>query len=209
MATIGSFQFSLATQFKPDYEPPDDERLAAVCQLARILDGVLFTPSSLRDPQGRILVSADGEVDPDAEWPRAGLLVKTAVFGARAGHGEKPAVTEEDWQPEPPSADRVARRAVALMILSARAVVERDPAGSPKVGSFYQRLVDWTGKLGIEDEFETWEHQALNTPPGALDQQTALNAMWRIEGLTVLAWALSRTELLPYDQISDVDSVWD
>src|SRR5262249_14579124 len=142
MATIGSFQFSLGTHFDPDYEPPDDERLAAVCQLARILDGVLFSPSALRDPNGRMLVSADGEVDADAEWPKIGRLVETAAFGAKAGHGEKPAVTEEDeWQAEPPSAERVARRAVALMILSARAVVERDHAKSPQVGKFYQRLV--------------------------------------------------------------------
>ncbi len=69
MATIGTFQFSLGTRFEPDYDPSGDERLTILGKLAEILDGVLFLPSSLRDPQGRILVSADGEVDPDAEWP--------------------------------------------------------------------------------------------------------------------------------------------
>src|SRR5205814_495599 len=95
LATIGSFQFSLGTQFDPDYEPPDDERLGAVCQLAHILGGVLFSPSALRDPQGRILVSADGEVDAEAEWPLVGQLFQASAFG------EKPAVTEDDWQPKP------------------------------------------------------------------------------------------------------------
>jgi hypothetical protein len=208
MATIGSFQFSLATQFEPDFESADDERLGAVCQLAHVLGGVLFTPSALRDPRGRILVSADGEVDEDAEWPLAGLLVKSADFGDKAGHGEKPAVTEDDWRPEPPGAARVARRAVALMILSARAVVERDHASSPGIEAFYRKLVEWTGRLGIDDEFEPWEREALDSPPGRLDRQTAINSMWRIEGLTVLGWALGRAELLPYDQISDVDGVW-
>jgi hypothetical protein len=209
MATIGSFQFSLATQFEPDYDPPEDERLGAVCELARVLDGVLFMPSALRDPQGRILVSADGEVDADAEWPRVGTLVNIAGFGENAGFGEKPAVTEDDWQPEPPAAERVARRAVALLVLSARAVVERDHASSPNVLKFYKKLVPWPGSLGCDEEFEPWEREALRTPPGKLDRQKAINAMWRIEGLTVLAWALGRYERLPYDQMSDVDGVWE
>lgn len=69
MATIGTFQFSLGTRFEPDYNLAGDERLTILGRLAEVLDGVLFLPSSLRDPQGRILVSANGEVDPDAEWP--------------------------------------------------------------------------------------------------------------------------------------------
>jgi hypothetical protein len=175
--------------------------------LARILDGVLFSPSALRDPAGRILVSADGEVDADAEWPRAGRLVPIASFGEKAGFGEKPAVTEEDWQPEPPSAQRVARRAVALLILSARAVAERDHARMD-VLPFYEKLLTWAGDLGIDDELEPWERDALNLKPGTLARQPAINAMWRIEGLTVLAWALGLYELLPHDQLSDVDGVW-
>lgn len=69
MTTIGTFQFSLGTRFEPDYDSAGDERLTILSKLVAVLDGVLFLPSSLRDPQGRILVSADGEVDPDAEWP--------------------------------------------------------------------------------------------------------------------------------------------
>jgi hypothetical protein len=201
MATIGSFQFSLATQFDPDYELPDDGRLGAVCQLAHILGGVLFSPSALRDPQGRILVSADGEVDDDAEWPMVGRLFQAEAFG------EKPAVTEGDWQPQPPSADRIARRALALLLLSARAVVERDHASSPQVLPFYKKLVAWAGSLKME-EFEPWEREALHASPGQLEAQTAINSMWCVEGLTVLAWALHRYERLPYDQMSDVDGVW-
>jgi len=72
MATIGTFQFSLGTRFEPDYDRAGDERLTILGKLAEVLDGVLFLPSSLRDPQGRILVSADGEVDPDAEWATIG-----------------------------------------------------------------------------------------------------------------------------------------
>ena len=69
MSTIGTFQFSLGTRFEPDYDLVGDERLTILGKLAEVLDGVLVMPSSLRDPQGRILVSSDGEVDSDAEWP--------------------------------------------------------------------------------------------------------------------------------------------
>jgi hypothetical protein len=76
-ATIGSFQFALTAWFDPDYHSFDDKRVKAVCHLAEVLDGVLYTPGALRDPQGRVLVSADGEVDEDACWPLAGRLFKS------------------------------------------------------------------------------------------------------------------------------------
>jgi hypothetical protein len=202
MSTIGTFQFSLATRFDPDYDPAGDERLAMLCALTETVDGVLFSPSALRDAKGRILVSADGEVDADAEWPTVGLL-------AQAEHlDEAPAVADDDWQPDPPSAERVASRAVALMLFTARAVLERDFGKSDAIPANYDRLREWIDELGIADEFEPWERAALNTRPGELDRQVALNAMWRVEGLEVLAWALGLKELPRYDQMSDVDGVF-
>lgn len=202
MSTIGTFQFCLGTRFQPDYDLAGDERLTILGKLAEVLDGVLFMPSSLRDPQGRILVSSDGNVDPDAEWPMVGRLANATAFG------EKPAVAEPEWEAKPPTAQRVARRAVALMILSCRAVLERDHKNEPNSEEQYERLFDWATDLEIAAEFEPWERDALRTRPGQLDPQTAINAMWRIEGLTLLAWALGRYELLLYDRISDVDGVW-
>jgi len=72
MALISSFRFSLGTLFEPDYDPEDDPRLDIVFAVAEVLDGALFTPSSLRDANGRILFGAEGEDegDPDAVWPR-------------------------------------------------------------------------------------------------------------------------------------------
>jgi hypothetical protein len=67
---IGRFQFALATRFEPDYEDPSrDDRFAVVCGLTAMLGGVIFTPSGLRDAEGRYLIGAGGESDDDAEWP--------------------------------------------------------------------------------------------------------------------------------------------
>jgi hypothetical protein len=202
MSTIGTFQFSLGTRFDPDYDPAGDERLAMLCALTEAVDGVLFSPSALRDAKGRVLVSADGEVHPEAEWPTVGLLARAEHFG------EAPAVADHDWQPEPPAAERVARRAVALLLVSARAVLERDFGKSAAIPESYDRLREWVEELNIADEFEGWERDAIGTPPGELDQQTAMNAMWRIEGLEVLAWALGLKDLPRYDAMSDVDGAW-
>ena len=73
--------------------------------VAEFLDGVLFTPSSLRDAHGRIILSADGEHDDEVTWPESTPVVPSATELPEADEGSKP---------EPPSPKRVARRALAL-----------------------------------------------------------------------------------------------
>jgi hypothetical protein len=201
-ATIGAFGFSLATSFEPDYDPAGDERLDFLASLADAVDGVFFSPSCLRDARFRVLVSASGEVDEDAEWPLAGRLVP-------ADHnGDGPALADPDWQPQPPTAERVARRATALLILTARATLERDVGTRDGVRDDWRSLRAWAGELDIADEFEAWEREVIDAEPGELDPQTMVNAMWRIEGLEVLAWALGWKDLPRYDEVSQVDDVW-
>src|SRR5262249_15519503 len=91
-----TFRFSLGTLFEPDFDPECDPRLDVLFAVAELLDGVLFTPSSLRDARGRILFGAGGEdaEDPDAGWPRVAAEVAAsrpagaavAGPGGRAGH---------------------------------------------------------------------------------------------------------------------------
>src|SRR5262249_37443837 len=66
MALTTSLRFSLGTLFDPDFDPEGDPRLDALFAVAELLDGVLFTPSALRDARGRILFAAGGEDDEDA-----------------------------------------------------------------------------------------------------------------------------------------------
>ena len=72
MMLTTTFSFSIGSIFEPDFDPEGDERLDLLFKVTQLLDGVLFTPSSLRDAHGRILFSASGEEDedPEAEWPR-------------------------------------------------------------------------------------------------------------------------------------------
>ena len=65
------------------------------------------------------------------------------------------------------------------------------------------RLLAWAGELALETEFETEEGNLLRQPVGTLQQQALINATWGLEGLGVLAWALSKFELPPYDQLVD------
>jgi len=74
---IPTLGFALGTMHEPDFRD-GDERLDIITKVAESLDAVLFLPSSLRDAQGRILLSADGESDPAALWPQdaAGSIVQ-------------------------------------------------------------------------------------------------------------------------------------
>jgi hypothetical protein len=73
MMLTTTFRFSLGTIFDPDFDPAGDPRLPVLFAVTEFLDGVLFTPSSLRDARGRILFGAGGEdeEEADAGYPSA------------------------------------------------------------------------------------------------------------------------------------------
>jgi hypothetical protein len=53
---------------------------------------------------------------------------------------------------------------------------------------------------GLDEELEPEERALLETPYGGADEGALVRAAWRAEGLGVLAWALQRYELPPYDR---------
>lgn len=211
MMLTTTFKFSLGTLFEPDFDPDGDPRLEVLFAIAELLDGVLFTPSALRDAQGRILFGASGEVDedPDAVWPRvAGEVRVSDQTGAAMPEMSRPEPPdEEDEAPAPPSPERVARRALALTAVTARAILEQD-AGDPRATEMYEHLLDWVRDIGIDAEFEPEEWEVLRRPPGRLEPRQQLNATWRLEGLVVLAWALRRSEIPPHDQLVILQPLW-
>jgi hypothetical protein len=204
LALVGTFHFALGTRFEPDYDDPaTDDRFAVLCGVTRLLDGVIFTPSGLRDADGRVLVDVEGFTDPAAAWP--------------AVRAEAPAVADGVLEagpegPRPPDVERVARRAVALMGVTARAVIEREirsnKVPAKEAAHMHQTLTAWLADLGVEDEFEPAERAVVRSTPGTLTEQQFVDAMWRIEGLAVLAWALKKAALPRYDALADIDSVW-
>ena len=66
---IHQFQFSLGTIVDPDLTN-SDHRFTVIQALAMELEAVWFTPSSLRDSTGRVLLAINpSEIDPEARWP--------------------------------------------------------------------------------------------------------------------------------------------
>jgi hypothetical protein len=201
MLLIQSFRFAITLYPVPEpdlYLGSDDPRLEYVFAVVKHLDGAIFTPSALRDARGRVLLGGD-DPDPHAVMPAIFKQV-TGVPRAqrpRAEHGTQ--ASEED--PAPPDARRVAQRACALAALTARALLEQEDAADPGVEQTRQRILSWVGDIDINDELEPDEWKILQRPLGAGPQRDLVNATWRLEGLAVLAWALQRFELPPYDRL--------
>lgn len=69
MELTRQFAFSLTTMVDPDFSR-NDYRLMIIQILAKELEAVWFTPSSLRDHTGRILLGTQAsDIDPEAMWP--------------------------------------------------------------------------------------------------------------------------------------------
>lgn len=215
-----TFKFSLGLLFDPDLDQDGDPRLDFLFAVAELLDGVLFTPSALRDARGRILYGAGGEdeEDPSAVWPR--VIAEVQIDNTAA-----PGSPMREQPAQPPTLARVARRALALTAVTARAILEQGgvnlelgaPNGNPlnwvrhrlagQRGQ-HQKLLAWVKLLGMDDEFEPEEWEVLQRPPGQLNQEQQINATWRLEGLGVLAWALGRFEIPPHDELVECHSLW-
>jgi hypothetical protein len=206
-----SFRFSLGTAFNPDLDAERDPRLDVLFAIAELLDGVLFTPSSLRDSRGRILFSASGEEeeDPQAVWPRViGEVTLSEPLGAAMHRMSRSSSPDDDeTETHPPTPERVARRALALTAVTTRAILEQDTA-DPEALETHQDLLAWVEDIGIDREFEPGEREVLHRKLGDLDPSEQANSTWRLEGLVVLAWALSRFEIPPHDQLVSLNPLW-
>jgi len=207
-----TFRFALGFLYSPDFEE-NDPRYDIIFAVAEQLDGVLFTPSGLRDAHGRILFAAGGEEfeDTDAVWPQVIFEVSMSdPLGAAAHEMSRPRAPDDGPEDaDPPSPERVARRALALTAVTGRAMLENDfDNGLREVHDWYQELLAWVGDIGI-DEFEPDEWKVLQRPVGKLDVGMKVDSAWRLEGLVVLAWALGRFEIPPADELVQVRPLWE
>src|SRR5262249_36667294 len=66
---------------------------------------------------------------------------------------------------------------------------------------------DWWSRLGLNAELEPREAALLAAPFGTSSQQALVDASWRSEALSVLAWALQRTGLPSHDEQVDPAAV--
>lgn len=192
---ISTFRFILSVpQYDLDIDS-DDERLQLLYAVCQHLDGVIFTPSSLRDAQGRILIESGGMADPEAVLPQ---MPPEEMHDEGEGDDDE---SDNDYELVPPTPERVARRALALTAVAARGTLELDAPELDNPEAHRGRLIEWVNSLEIGDELEPEEWKVLQRPIGQIERQDFLNAMWRVEGLAVLAWALGRHPLPPDDEL--------
>ena len=95
---------------------------------------------------------------------------------------------------DPPAAERVQRRALALSAVVCRGYLEQD-AGNAEADRFRESIGDWLREHRVWEELESEEQALLGTPLGKASAQSVVDATWRSEGLVVLAWALGRLEM--------------
>ena len=203
MGLIGSFRFSLGTISEPEIEDGSDPRLEVLHALAAQVDGVLFTPGALLDPNFQLLIDAEGTSDPEAQFPE----FPTDPVTTSAEMSEHEGLQDEDEERDPPGSERVARRALALTAVAARGLMDMNLAQGLSPAYSHEHLRAWVEGAEIDGELEPEEKRVIETAPRALDHQDALNAVWRLEGLVVLAWALGLCELPAYDAVVDTDQL--
>jgi hypothetical protein len=101
---------------------------------------------------------------------------------------------DDDYDPRPPDAVRVAARALVLAAVCCRALIERD-AHKPGCEEMRQRILPWLEEVGAISEAEPEELELVSAHFGTVDDKTIRDASWRSEGMVVLAWALGATDL--------------
>ncbi len=123
------------------------------------------------------------------------LSVWRSLSGPRGGPVPPPAL-------EPPAADRVLRRALALAATSLRGQLEYEAAHRE---SYLKHLREAVLRHGLGRELEEEERSIIALPVGAPTPQQTTSASWRAEGLAVLSWALGIVELPAHDRIAERD----
>lgn len=102
----------------------------------------------------------------------------------------------DDGSVDPPDADRVARRAAILAAVTSRGFIETDDSLDDPAAILHEDLAFVTD-LRLAADMEPDEEELVAAPHGSLSHQDRVDAIWRTEGLGVLAWALGLVDRLP------------
>lgn len=174
LARVGRMKQCLGVVVEPDFD--EEGRWGArILALADLFRGICFL--------GGAVYASDGE---RLAWPRD-----------EEAEEEEASAPERAGPVEPPTAERVARRALVLGAVAARAMLEQDPHADREERR--QWLLRRVEGLGLGAELEPAERRALETPAGRLAQRQTIEGSWRSEGLAVLAWALGMFEPPAHD----------
>lgn len=139
---------------------------------------------------------------------RDGLVFRggRVLDGAGACLLAPPAPDPTDDDPQPPSALRVARRALVLCAVVCRASLEQEPSAA-RAEELRERLLAWLTANDLGGELEEHERELIEADVGSLPRQRAIDASWRSEGLAVLGWALGGYDLPAHDEQADPQEI--
>ena len=192
-----------ALSFTLDPDPVDgDPRQELIFEMVKFMEGVIFLPTCLLDGEGRVLLAANGENDPDATLP-----TNAVVFFKKGFSTEEGIENDAEHELRPPTLEQIQARLVLMAALVDRGVME----DSPDIEGEQQRAALVKGLRGslAWELAEPFEREALECPAGELKDQTTRNLEWLSEGAMVLAWALQLADLPAYDEQVDVYVLYD
>jgi hypothetical protein len=171
----------------------DDPRQEVIAAVARLVDGVIFLPGCLSDAEGRLIISADDDADPEAQLPAHEPV-----------QNEDPEPADEPPACDPPTESRVISRLTFMGALVNRGFMEEHPEGE----ALRLKMLDGFRGSDAWQKGEKDEIQALETPVGELPERLGWELPWLSEGAAVLAWSLGLMELPAYDEQVETDELY-
>jgi hypothetical protein len=94
-------------------------------------------------------------------------------------------------------ADSVYSVALGQCYLACRAMIDGDP--DPGALEMAGKILPLTHKAGVFETYDPAEVRLLQAPWGSLPRTARVALSWAVEGVAVMAWALGKAELPPFD----------
>ena len=137
-------------------------------------------------------ISEDGKTAPHEEPAESRATDEpAAVVGGTDGYADEEEDGDEDTEPEPPSTERILKRALCLAAVAIRSRAEE----TGDVENFRAEFLPWLNSEGLEDELEPWERESVNAPQGGLSEHDRSEGLCLPASCHMLAWALGLADL--------------
>ncbi|WP_240624012.1 DUF4272 domain-containing protein [Ahniella affigens] len=216
LALIPHFRFALGFT-ESSTLGADDPRMGLIQSLARLTNGVLFSPSGLRDASGRMLFGAEPS-DPEAQWPSVpakAMIERREAIEEAADRATPEALARKARSDQrlreegiPVNANlpaiedvrritirsktEIAWRALALLVVAEKGA-----------GLDQETVDELVTDLDLSPHFTPKETAFINDPNPS--QNDRVQFSWRYEAAWTLLWALGYVESLGKpDKICDV-----